>query len=174
LQGDVALLADGFTARFTPDTNFNGAASFGFTVTDKGFYPQLLLYHDFEPSDTPADSQASDRSGNARPGTFEDVGSGSFTYVTNVVPPALALYDLVSLRLNDNGDDNAARLYRTVTSSEFDFNNSDWTFACWVRRDTTNTRATASAAAATIPCNSTGRRTPRGSFCAITSAPPTT
>jgi large repetitive protein len=36
VNGTVQLLADGHTARFTPATGYNGAASFSFTVTDTG------------------------------------------------------------------------------------------------------------------------------------------
>jgi VCBS repeat-containing protein len=35
-NGAVALLADGHTARFTPNTNYNGAASFTYTAKDTG------------------------------------------------------------------------------------------------------------------------------------------
>jgi subtilase family serine protease len=36
VHGAVELLADGHTARFTPDADFHGAASFTYTVTDGG------------------------------------------------------------------------------------------------------------------------------------------
>jgi len=36
VNGIATLLADGHTARFTPAANFNGAASFSYTVTDAG------------------------------------------------------------------------------------------------------------------------------------------
>ncbi len=36
VNGTVELLADGYTARFTPGANFNGAASFVYDVTDTG------------------------------------------------------------------------------------------------------------------------------------------
>ncbi len=36
INGSVELFADGYTARFTPDSNFNGNAGFNYQVTDTG------------------------------------------------------------------------------------------------------------------------------------------
>ncbi|MBI5773772.1 MAG: PKD domain-containing protein [Verrucomicrobia bacterium] len=135
-NGTVTLLTNR-TVRFTPTTNYNGAASFTFTARDKGFHPALLLYYDFEPTDTTSDSASSDRSGNVRTGTLDADGTGAFAYVTNDVPPSLAPFSLVSLLLTENGASNSARLYRRMLTSEYSLNNADWTFACWFRRDAT-------------------------------------
>ncbi len=134
LNGTVSLVSNRY-AHFLPATNFFGGALFTFSATDKGFDPNLLMYYDFEPADVTSDSKSSDRSGNLRDGTLDKDGTGAFAYETNAGPPALFPFSLASLNLSDNGNSNSARLYRTVPSGEYNFNNADWTFACWFRRD---------------------------------------
>ncbi|MBI3881143.1 MAG: PKD domain-containing protein [Verrucomicrobia bacterium] len=131
----TAVLLTNRTVQFTPATNFNGPTTFTFTARDKGFHPALLLYYDFEPSDTTSDAKSSDRSGNGRDGTLDKDGTGAYAYVTNDAPPDLAPFSLVALQLTDNGTSNSARLYRKMLTTEYNLNNADWTFVCWFRRD---------------------------------------
>ncbi|HEY6167967.1 MAG TPA: LamG-like jellyroll fold domain-containing protein [Verrucomicrobiae bacterium] len=128
-NGTVTLLTNR-TAHFVPNVDYFGPASFTFTATDKGYDPTLLLYYDFD------SGSSNDRSGNARTATLDKDGTGNYQLVTNAAPPSLAPFDLVTLDLTDNGNSNSARLYRTIPSGEYNFNNADWTFACWFRRDT--------------------------------------
>jgi hypothetical protein len=131
VNGSVTLISNQF-ARFTPPANYFGPASFTFTATDKGYDPALLFYYDFD------SGQTSDRSGNARNATLDRDGTGAFGLVTNDAPPALFPFDLVSLKLTDNGNSNSARLYRRLIPAEHNLNNSSWTFAAWFNRASTN------------------------------------
>ena len=47
LNGTVTVVSNRY-ARFQPDTNFFGSASFTFNATDKGYDPNLLVYYDFD------------------------------------------------------------------------------------------------------------------------------
>jgi hypothetical protein len=54
----------------------------------------------------------------------------------------VAGFNLVSLQLSENGNTNSARLYRRMIATENNFNNTNWTFAAWFRREVTNNEDT--------------------------------
>ncbi len=127
-NGTVALLADGHTARFTPTSGYSGPASFSYTVTDTTRDERTLLNYGFQSGD------AADTSGQDRDGTINVQGTGVATF-TNSVPTALAPYTQ-SLTLTENGTVGAARVERSLTTTELDLKNADWTIAGWFRRAT--------------------------------------
>jgi hypothetical protein len=134
-QGTVQLLPDGRTARFTPRPDFNGVATFEMTVTDMSSEPRLFLYYGFEAPDSAGDGEAQDTSNFARHGRIGAVGGGEFGYVTGDVPVNLALFARSTLQLLGTRDGTAARLTRDILPNELNFNDQDWSFACWFRRD---------------------------------------
>jgi autotransporter-associated beta strand protein len=131
-NGTVTLLADGFTARFTPTPGYTGVPSFTFTATDTGADPRTLLVYDFDAPDPTDPSDQPDVSGNGRDGAYDAVGTGAYTLQSDV--PAALGRDGQSLDLAENGGANAARLSRTITTSEIDWDTSDWTFTGWFKR----------------------------------------
>jgi hypothetical protein len=131
-NGTVALLADGHTARFTPATNFVGAAGYPYTVTDDGEDPRTFLHYSFEPPDSATDGFATDNSGHFRDGNLLALGTGAFGYSTNV---PLAPYNYYSLQLTKSSTSNAARLSRYVSNpAELNLSDCSWTFGGWFQR----------------------------------------
>jgi autotransporter-associated beta strand protein len=131
-NGTVTLLADGFTARFTPTPGYTGVPSFSFTTTDTGADPRMILAYDFDLPDPTLSTEQPDVSGNGRNGTLEAIGTGTYTLQSDV--PAALGRDGRSLDLAENGGANAARLSRVVTTTEIDWDTSDWTFTGWFKR----------------------------------------
>ncbi len=132
VNGTIILLADGFTARFTPNPGYTGVPSFSFTATDTGADPRMILAYDFDPPDPTVSTEQPDVSGNGRNGTLDAIGTGTFTLQSDV-PSALGR-DGRSLDLAENGGANAARLSRVITTTEIDWDTSDWTFTGWFKR----------------------------------------
>jgi hypothetical protein len=134
LHGSVTLLADGHTARFTPQAGYNGAATFDFTASDRGLHPRIVWHYDFEPPATLVSNSVRDASGKLRDATVSFVGTGTATFDSST-PAALGANSTRSLRLTESGT-NAARLRRTVTRSNLEMSNGSWTFATWFKRAT--------------------------------------
>lgn len=136
-NGTVTLLADGYTARFTPTPGYTGVPSFTFTATDTAADPRSILTYDFDLPDPTNPSEQPDLSGNGRTGTFDAIGTGAYTLQSDV--PAALGRDGRSLDLAENTGANAARLSRVITTSELDWDTSDWSVTGWFkRRDATN------------------------------------
>lgn len=133
LNGTVALLADGHTARFTPAAGYTGPAHFTYTVTDVGYGPSTVLHYSFEPPDTTTDGLALDSAPMGRDGLLQQFAGGSAAIVSDA-PAALAPYSSRSLQLVEIDNSNSARLTRRINPDELDFNNHDWTFAGWFQR----------------------------------------
>ncbi len=137
VNGTVALLADGHTARFTPTPGFTGVPLFSFAATDAGPDTRTLLVYDFEPPDATATNAVADASGLGRDGTLDAVGTGAATLQADT--PAAFARDGRSLDLAENGGANAARLSRVVASNELNFSTGNWTISGWFkRRDSAN------------------------------------
>ena len=132
VNGTITLLADGFTARFTPNPGYTGVPSFSFSATDTGADPRMILAYDFDLPDPTVSTEQPDVSGNGRNGTLDAIGTGTFT-LQSEVPAALGRAGR-SLDLAENGGANAARLSRVVTTTEIDWDTSDWTFTGWFKR----------------------------------------
>ncbi len=133
VNGSVALLADGHTARFTPSGTFTGTAAFAYAVTDTGLRPDLLLHYAFAPPDAAGDGVASDLSGKGRDGTLTALGTGVFAYAPGAPFPA---FNATSLAMTQPGTAGSARLSRTLGTNEYALSDADWSFAGWLRRAT--------------------------------------
>jgi autotransporter-associated beta strand protein len=134
LNGSVVLLADGRTARFTPQAGYTGAAAFDFTARDCGLHPRIVWHYDFEPPATLVSNSVRDASGKLRDATVSFVGAGTAAFDTST-PAALGANSARSLRLTESGT-NAASLRRTVTPANLEMSNGSWTFATWFKRAT--------------------------------------
>ncbi len=131
-NGTAALLADGHTARLTPAANFIGTAGYTYSVTDNAEDPREFLHYSFEPPEPVSNNFVTDASGNLRDGQLLTVGTGATALSTNSPFP---LYDSASLQLIQPGTNGAACLQRYVSNpAEFNFSDSDWTFAGWFQR----------------------------------------
>ncbi len=126
-KGNVELLPDGHTARFTPAAPFVGNADFEFSATDIGIDPRLVLHYGFEQADITQDA-----SGNARPATISTIGTGS-AFVEASVPAALTDHSSKSLRLA-NGSVGSAKLSRQLYQANAHLSNGSWTFSTWFNR----------------------------------------
>jgi autotransporter-associated beta strand protein len=136
-NGKMTLLPDGYTARFTPNPNFNGSTNYRLVVRDQSLGSSFRFLYDFEPPDSHEDSLSTDQSNFNRTGALQAINSGTFAYDTRV-PPALAPQSANALVLAQNGA-SGARLRRTMTTSDHNFNDADWTFSTWVKRGGTDT-----------------------------------
>jgi autotransporter-associated beta strand protein len=136
VNGTVTLLPDGRTARFTPANNLTGAANFQYTATDLGNDPRIYAHYGIAAPDDIATALIQDTSLNNRPADISTFGTGSAQLVTDA-PSALAAFDTQSIQLTENGDYNAARLQRTISSTDLNLNDQSWTFACWFKRTAT-------------------------------------
>lgn len=137
-DGTVTLLPDGHTARFTPALNYNGTASFRMSVRDMSLGSRVLFLFDFEPPDVATDAKSTDQSNFNRTGTLEIAGvGGEYSYGSDE-PPALAPWNTQSLGLTEAGT-GAARLRRTLADTDLDYNNADWSFSSWFKRETNDT-----------------------------------
>ncbi|MBK8038652.1 MAG: autotransporter-associated beta strand repeat-containing protein [Verrucomicrobiaceae bacterium] len=124
--GTVSLLADGKTARFTPNAGSSGTATFDFATSDRGLHRGVVWHYDFETSAT------HDASGHDRHATQTLVGTGSAALQSDT-PAPLAANSTQSLRLTESSP-NAAKLTRIVTRSNLEMSNGSWTFATWFKR----------------------------------------
>ena len=132
-NGTVALLPDGYTARFTPLQGNQGPASFRYAVQDTWPDGRLLIYYDFEGSDTARDGYVLDRSSSERYGQVTTVGTGAATFDPDI-PAALAPFSRSSLRLREAGDFNGGSVNGPLSPADFDFNRRSWTFSGWYKR----------------------------------------
>ncbi|HEY1170878.1 MAG TPA: polysaccharide lyase family 8 super-sandwich domain-containing protein [Verrucomicrobiae bacterium] len=129
-NGTVTLLADGYTARFTPTAGYNGPANFTYMVKDKSHGENALFLYDFQTGN------ATDTTGQGREATVTVVGTGSAAY-TSDVPTIFAPQAGQSIYLTENGTAGAARLERALTTTEVDLKNGDWTIGGWFKRAST-------------------------------------
>ncbi|MFM7180319.1 MAG: PA14 domain-containing protein, partial [Verrucomicrobiales bacterium] len=137
VNGTVTLLDNGYTARFTPTPGYTGVPSFAFTVTDDGVDPRSMLIWDFDLPGGSSDDIVPDSSNNAREGMIDLAGAGSSNYLTDR-PAELGGQGRRSLELVENTS-TAARMQRTLSSTELNWNTGNWTVSGWFkRRDTTN------------------------------------
>ena len=130
--GSVALLADGHTARFTPPTNYTGLATFNYTVNDQWMDSRLLFYYDFQPGNWTNAAEPNDISGRWHDGTFNTNGTGIYSNAP-IVPASLSQYLSQSARLVGSNGTNGARLTRGISTAEWNFSQSSWTFYGWFR-----------------------------------------
>lgn len=137
VNGTVTLLADGRTARFTPTPGFTGLPQFSFTVTDTTPDARVVLAYDFDLPDSSTANTAPDVSGNARDGTVDFAGNGTFSLVTDK-PAALGGQGGRSMDALENGT-TGTRVQRPLSASELNWNTANWSVSGWFkRRDTTN------------------------------------
>jgi hyaluronate lyase len=125
-NGTVTMLPDGNTARFTPSAAYSGPASFTYTVTDTTRDDRTLLNYAFQNNDS------TDSSGQNRDATLNLQGTGAASYVSS---SPLADYTQ-SLTLTENSTAGAARIERSLLTSEVDLATEDWTLAGWFKRST--------------------------------------
>lgn len=123
-HGTVAMLPDGHTARFTPTAGYSGPASFSYTVLDTTRDERTLLNYTFQ------DSDVTDSSGQGRDATLNAQGTGAGSFATD---SPLADYNK-SLALTESSTAGAARLERSLNTSEVDLANGDWTLSGWFKR----------------------------------------
>ncbi|MBK8038650.1 MAG: autotransporter-associated beta strand repeat-containing protein [Verrucomicrobiaceae bacterium] len=136
-NGTVTLLADGYTARFTPTPGYTGVPSFTFIATDAGGNADTMLVWDFDLPDGTATNVAVDASGKGRDGTIDFAAAGTYSLVTDK-PAALAQQGARSIDVVEDGT-NGTRVQRVFTAAELDWNVANWSVAGWFkRRDTTN------------------------------------
>jgi hyaluronate lyase len=126
-NGIVTLLADGRTARFTPTAGYSGPASFSYTVIDTTRDARTLLNYAFQNNDV------TDSSGQSRDATLNVQGTGTATFATD---SPLAGYTQ-SIALTENSTEGAARLERSLLTSEVDLATDDWSITGWFKRNTT-------------------------------------
>ena len=136
-NGKMTLLPDGYTARFTPNPNFNGTTNYRLVVRDQSLGPNFRFIYDFEPPDSHEDSFSTDQSNFNRTGTLQSINGGTIAYDANV-PTALAPQSVNGLVFAQSGA-SGARLRRTMTTSDHNLNDADWTFSAWVKRGGTDT-----------------------------------
>ena len=131
--GNVALLADGYTARFTPAPDYHGPASFQVVARDRSLSARMLFLYDFEAPDVSTDARSTDVSNFNRTGTLETAGSGGEYAYASSMPPAMAPYAKKSLSLTE-ATTGAARIRRALTSTDLNYNDADWSFSTWFKR----------------------------------------
>ena len=135
-NGSVRLLTDGRTARFTPNPDFHGTAGFRLQTRDRSLSSRTLLLLDFEPveaTDVIATGTVPDLSNFNRSGALDSVGNGEYA-ASDDIAPALVPHSTIALNLTENGSGGAARLVRTFTAADLNWNDADWTFTTWVKR----------------------------------------
>jgi len=135
--GRVELLADGHTARFTPAPDYHGAASFRLVARDQSLSAQTLFLYDFEPPDTISDARVSDLSNHNRFGGLDSQGEGGeYAYTANV--PGRTPYATTSVSLT-GATTGAARIRKTLASTDINYNDADWSFSTWINRTSRDT-----------------------------------
>ena len=136
-NGKMTLLPDGYTARFTPNPNFNGTTNYRLVVRDQSLGSGFRFLYDFEPPDTHEDALSTDQSNFNRTGTLQAMNGATYAYDA-AVPPALSPQSINALVLTQNGG-SGARLRRTLTTADHNLNDADWTLSAWVKRGGTDT-----------------------------------
>jgi hypothetical protein len=131
INGVSSLLSDLLTARFVPAAGFSGSASFVYSVADRGIDPRLLLHYDMEQASVTPGGMIIDATGQGRDGTLDVVGNGT-AGLTNAAPALIA--NQQSLRIQELGDLNGARIRRLVATNELDFSDHSWSYCGWFRR----------------------------------------
>ncbi len=131
-NGTAQLLADGYTAQFTPAANFSGTGSFTFAAGNQFPHARQIFYYDLQETNLTASNSIPDASTENRNGTLNIVGLASATADTNT-PPALGAHSTQSLHLVSSGF-GAARLSRQVYPASLPMANEDWTFSTWFCR----------------------------------------
>ena len=135
IGGTAEVLADGFTARFTPTPGYQGSGNFRVTVRDQSLSSRLVLLYDFEPPDVTTDGKTSDYGNYHIDGLLDLVGTSEYNYRPET-PEPLKPFSTQSLSFSDNGLDSAARLLRTIPVDDLDFstNTTGWSFSAWINR----------------------------------------
>jgi autotransporter-associated beta strand protein len=136
-NGKMTMLPDGYTARFTPNPNFNGTTNYRLVVRDQSLGSGFRFLYDFEPPDIAEDSLSTDQSNFNRTGTLQAINGATYAYDASV-PPALSPQSANALVLTQNGG-SGARLRRTLTTADHNLNDADWTLSAWVKRGGTDT-----------------------------------
>jgi hypothetical protein len=135
-NGSAELLADGRSARFIPAPGFNGGASFRLVSRDRSLDAATVMLYDFEPDaqgDIIRNGTVPDLSNFNRSGTLESAGNGEYSAVADV-PSPLAPHSTAALNLTETSS-GAARRTCSYSASELNWNDSDWTFCAWVKRN---------------------------------------
>jgi hypothetical protein len=105
-------------------------------VTDVGEVPPAFLHYSFEPPDVTTDFLVTDNSGNNRNGLLTNFGVGTYAF-SNIGPAALAPQN-TALSLFQSSSNGSARVLRSITTNDFNPNDSSWTFSGWFNRATTS------------------------------------
>lgn len=126
-RGAAVLLPDGRTARFTPEADYSGPASFTFTVQDRSYEEATVLHYNF------ADDGARDASGQGLTGSLHVEGAGQAAHASDLPPPLRAV-DGRSLVLTEDDSNGAARLERLIDPGIVGLAEDDWTIAGWFKR----------------------------------------
>jgi autotransporter-associated beta strand protein len=137
VNGNVDLLADGRTARFSPAAGYGGPGSFVFTARDRGIHSGLVWSYDFEPPADLSVGRIPDASGTNRSSAVKVIGSGSAALVSGT-PAALGATSTQAIRLTGDGSGGVC-LSTTVTRSTLEMSNGSWTFGTWFKRASDNT-----------------------------------
>lgn len=138
LNGTVTLLPDGHTARFLSAQNFNGNSSFLLSVRDRSLSSRTQFLWDFEPPDATTDGKVSDLSNYNRQGSFEVAGSGGEYAYSPDVAALLGPHSVQSLNLSSSNS-GAARVKKSMATTDLNMNDADWSFSAWVKRSGTET-----------------------------------
>ncbi len=125
-HGEVALLTDGHTARFTPAEGHSGPAAFTYSTFDRGYDEAAVFHYDFT-------DDTRDASGRGLTGSVQIEGAGSADYDADL-PPPLRAEDGRSLVLTEDNANGAARLERLLDSGIVQLAEDDWTIAGWFKR----------------------------------------
>lgn len=136
--GTAQLLADGFTARFTPNTGFQGNASFDFTARDQARDPRLIRHFRFESPDGLSDGLASDSSLVTTDADVAVTGSGAAAFVTDAAA-GFPSGESKSLRLTEVDSSNYARLRTNLPITSYNLSNKSWTASFWFKRAASTT-----------------------------------
>ena len=129
--GSVSLLGDGHTVQYAPPANYGGPATFNYTVNDQWLDPHLLFYFDFQAGNWTNAVEPNDVSGRWHDGTFDTSGGGVYSN-TPTAPAALSQFLSQSARFV-GGAGSGARLTRGISTPEWNFSQTNWTFSGWFR-----------------------------------------
>ena len=129
--GSISLLGDGHTVQYAPPANFAGTASFNYTINDQWLDARLLFYFDFQAANWTNAAEPNDVSGRWHDGTFDTSGGGVYS-AAPTAPAALAPFLSQSARFV-GGTSSGARLTRGISTPEWNFSQTNWTFSGWFR-----------------------------------------
>jgi hypothetical protein len=130
--GSISLLGDGHTVQFAPPGNYAGPATLNYSVNDQWLDPRLLFYYDFQPGNWTNAAEPNDGSGRWHDGTFDTGGTSGVYGSTPTAPGALAQFLSQSARFV-GGASSGARLTRGISTAEWNFSQTNWTFSGWFR-----------------------------------------